>query len=202
MRKRIRLYASMRACRKSSTQHWRSPGGLIAEEREDAIVFENALDVGAASFFGQHVLAGAAAEIVYESVEEAIVECASDRVSGKAEQAHQVAAELEIAEVAGNEDERPTAKERADELLLIDDVRMFAPICFVNFAWRLSDFGDHQDKVPPHLPGDFVAFLGGHAGKGDAKILVDDVTANARITRAKKVARISAPARTPSSGNA
>ena len=151
--------------------------GLIPQQREDALVFEDALDIRAASFFGQHVLTRTATEIVYESVEEAVIECAGDSVSRKSKQAHQIAAELEVAEVAGNEDEWPAAKERADELFLVDDVRMLAPVSLVNLAWRLRDFRNHQDEVPPHFPGDSVAFFGGHAGKGDPQVLVDDVAA-------------------------
>src|SRR2546423_2371763 len=50
------------------------PGVLVAQQCENATAFEHALDIGPATFFGEDVLAGAAAEVVHKAVEIRVVE--------------------------------------------------------------------------------------------------------------------------------
>src|SRR5262249_46471017 len=65
-----------------------------------------------------------------------------------------------------------------NELFLVDDVRMFFPVRFMDLAWGLGYLNDHQDEMPPHLEDYGVALFIGYGRKSDAEILFDDTAAN------------------------
>src|SRR3712207_4347077 len=63
---------------------------------------------------------------------------------------------------------------------------MFLPIGLMNFARGLRNFRDHQEKMPPHLPGDFSPLISRHIRKRGAQILFHDAASQSKYVREER----------------
>ena len=98
------------------------------------------------------MLACFAAKLVYKTVEINIIQRPRDRISRKAENAQHVSAHLEIAQVSGNDQQRPIFEQQSHKVVFVCQFHEIAPVGLVDFSRGVGHFQDQEEKMFPHLP--------------------------------------------------
>ena len=115
---------------------------------------EHALDLVVAAVLRDKVLPGGRAEAGQVAIEIGVVEVSRDSVGGKAEDAQRVAAQLEVAEVPGDDDHRPLADQQPHQRGHVAERDVFPPVRLVDLPRHVGHFQHQQEQVFPHPPGE------------------------------------------------